>query len=119
MEHYLSNVDGPVSDCDLPKTTGKSKPTASATYSSGSASRNPAVTKNVCSAVWEGKSSSRRPVFVTGCPRSGTTLLQHMMLSAGDFALFPEESDAFSFLGTKFRNLSSLKKRRQLLKFFL
>ena len=28
------------------------------------------------------------PVFVVSCPRSGTTLLYHMLLSAGDFAVY-------------------------------
>jgi Sulfotransferase family len=42
-----------------------------------------------------------------------------MILSSGGFAVFEEESDVFSFLGTKFRNLSSLRNRRRLLEFFL
>jgi hypothetical protein len=60
-----------------------------------------------------------RPVFVVGCPRSGTTLLHHMILSAGDFVLYPFESDTFAYLGTKFPDLSSLKHRKKLLEFFL
>lgn len=60
-----------------------------------------------------------RPVFVVGCPRSGTTLLHHMILSSGDFAVFPLESNAFCFLGLKFPNLGSLRQRRGLLDFWL
>jgi hypothetical protein len=60
-----------------------------------------------------------RPVFVVGCPRSGTTLLYHMILSSGDFAVFPLESNAFCFLGLKFPNLSSLRERKGLLEFWL
>lgn len=60
-----------------------------------------------------------RPVFVVGCPRSGTTLLYHMILSSGDFAIFPLESSTFSFLGLKFPNLGSIRERRSLLEFWL
>ncbi|PYX37709.1 MAG: hypothetical protein DMG81_13485 [Acidobacteria bacterium] len=38
---------------------------------------------------------SKAPVFVLGCPRSGTTLLYHMLLSAGNFALYRAESQVF------------------------
>lgn len=60
-----------------------------------------------------------RPVFVVGCPRSGTTLLYHMILSSGDFAVLPIETSAFCFLGLKFPNLGSLRERRRLLEFWL
>jgi hypothetical protein len=60
-----------------------------------------------------------RPVFVVGCPRSGTTLLQHMILSAGDFAFYPSESDTFAYLGARFPRLTSLKERKKALEFFL
>jgi Sulfotransferase family len=60
-----------------------------------------------------------RPVFVVGCPRSGTTLLHHMILSSGDFAVFPMESGAFCYFGLKFPNLGSLRQRRRLLEFWL
>jgi Sulfotransferase family len=60
-----------------------------------------------------------RPVFVVGCPRSGTTLLYHMILSSGGFAVFPLESGAFAFLGRKFPNLKSLRERQALLEFWL
>src|SRR5438445_2307128 len=54
---------------------------------------------------WDRKQSrprDSRPVFVVGCARSGTTLLHHMILSSGDFAVFPIESDTFRFLGPRF-----------------
>ena len=60
-----------------------------------------------------------RPVFVVGCPRSGTTLLNHMILSSGNFALFLRESSAFCFLGLKFPNLESVRERRSLLDYWL
>jgi hypothetical protein len=33
------------------------------------------------------KGRNTAPVFVLGCPRSGTTLLDDMLLSAGGFAV--------------------------------
>ena len=57
-------------------------------------------------------------MFVVGCPRSGTTLLYRMILSAGDFAGYPFESDTFRILGPKFPGLSSLKNRKRLLDFW-
>jgi hypothetical protein len=67
----------------------------------------------------ETKPRRTRPVFVVGCPRSGTTLLYHMILSSGDFAVFPLETFTFSVLGRKFRNLNSMRKRQNLMKFWL
>jgi hypothetical protein len=63
--------------------------------------------------------SSSRPVFVLGCPRSGTTVLYHMILSSGDFAGYPFESDTFRILGPKFPGLSSPRNRKRLLEFWL
>lgn len=64
------------------------------------------------------KSSGSRPVFVLGCPRSGTTVLYHMILSSGGFAGYPFESDTFRILGPKFPTLTSLRNRRRLLEFW-
>jgi sulfotransferase family protein len=66
-----------------------------------------------------GTNSNAKPVFVVGCPRSGTTLLYDMILSSGDFALFPAESHAFDIVGKRFPDLASLKSRKRLLEFFL
>ncbi len=66
-----------------------------------------------------GTSSSARPVFVVGCPRSGTTLLYNMILSSGGFALFPIESHTFDILGKRFPNLTSLSGRKRLLEYYL
>src|SRR5215467_9454277 len=46
------------------------------------------------------------PVFVLGCGRSGTTLLYHMILSAGDFAVYRTESNAINLLEPRFGDLS-------------
>ncbi len=62
---------------------------------------------------------SKAPVFVLGCPRSGTTVLYHMLLSAGNFAVYRAESNVFSVLQPRFGNLRSESNRRQLLRLWL
>jgi hypothetical protein len=58
---------------------------------------------------------SRAPVFVLGCGRSGTKLLYHTLLSAGGFAVYYAESNAFNLLGLCFGNLARRANRRKLL----
>jgi hypothetical protein len=58
---------------------------------------------------------SKAPVFVLGCPRSGTTLLYHMLLSAGNFAVYRAESQVFNLLEPHFGSLSQAANRRKLL----
>src|SRR6476660_2762668 len=58
---------------------------------------------------------SKAPVFVLGCPRSGTTLLYHMLLSAGNFVVYRAESQVFNLLEPRFGNLRVPKRRRKLL----
>src|SRR5579871_6396110 len=58
---------------------------------------------------------SKAPVFVVGCPRSGTTLLYHMLLSAGNFAVYRAESQVFNILEPRFGYLSSPRNRRAML----
>jgi LPS sulfotransferase NodH len=62
------------------------------------------------------ESRSRAPVFVVGCPRSGTTLLYHMLLSAGNFAMYRAESQVFNVLEPRFGDLGRASHRRKLLK---
>ena len=62
---------------------------------------------------------SKAPVFVLGCPRSGTTVLYHMLLSAGNFAVYRAESNVFSVLQPRFGNLSSERNRKSLLQCWL
>lgn len=62
---------------------------------------------------------SKAPVFVLGCPRSGTTVLYHMLLSAGNFAVYRAESNVFSVLQPHFGNLRSQRNRRELLGYWL
>jgi len=58
---------------------------------------------------------SKAPVFVLGCGRSGTKFLYHTLLSAGGFAVYHAESNAFNLLGVRFGNLARRANRRQLL----
>jgi LPS sulfotransferase NodH len=58
---------------------------------------------------------SLAPVFVLGCVRSGTTLLYHMLLSAGNFAVYRVESNALNLLEPAFGNLSNPRNKRRLL----
>jgi hypothetical protein len=80
---------------------------------------NPLTTRYGHTAGKQMESTSARPVFVLGCPRSGTTLLYHMILSSGDFAGYPFESDTFRLLGPKFPGLTFLRNRKRLLEFWL
>ncbi len=59
------------------------------------------------------------PVFVLGCGRSGTKLLYHTLISAGGFAVYHAESNAFNLIGLRFGNLSKLENRRALLDHWL
>lgn len=58
---------------------------------------------------------SKAPVFVLGCGRSGTKFLYHTLLSAGGFAVYHAESNAFNLLGLRFGTLSHRRNRRHLL----
>ncbi len=58
---------------------------------------------------------SKAPVFVVGCPRSGTTLLYHMLLSSGNFAIYRAESQVFNVLEPRFGDLSVASRKRKLL----
>jgi LPS sulfotransferase NodH len=58
---------------------------------------------------------STTPVFVVGCPRSGTTYLYHVLLSAGNFAVYRAESEVFHLLEPRFGDLSVAENRENLL----
>ena len=58
---------------------------------------------------------SKAPVFVIGCGRSGTTLLYHMILSAGNFAVYRTESNVINLLEPRFGDLSKVRNKRRLL----
>lgn len=58
---------------------------------------------------------NKAPVFVLGCPRSGTTVLYHMLLSAGGFAVYRAESNVFNLMMPRFGGMRSAVDRRKLL----
>lgn len=60
-------------------------------------------------------SRSKAPVFVLGCGRSGTTLLYHMLLSSGNFAVYRTESNVINLLEPRFGDLSVPRNKRRLL----
>lgn len=57
---------------------------------------------------------AKAPVFVVGCPRSGTTLLYNMLLSAGGFAVYLAESNVFNLLVPRFGDLNVRENREKL-----
>lgn len=64
-------------------------------------------------------SRKNAPVFVLGCGRSGTTLLYHMILSAGDFAVYRTESNAINLLEPRFGDLSVRRNKERLMEAWL
>lgn len=64
-------------------------------------------------------SRSKAPVFVLGSVRSGTTLLYHMLLSSGGFAVYRSESHAINLLEPRFGDLSKVQNRKKLMKAWL
>lgn len=58
---------------------------------------------------------SKAPVFTIGCGRSGTTLLYHMLLSSGDFAVYRMESNVINLLEPRFGNLGISRNKQRLL----
>jgi hypothetical protein len=62
---------------------------------------------------------SKAPVFVLGCGRSGTKLLYHTLISAGGFAVYHAESNAFNLIGLRFGSLASRRNRRVMLDHWL
>jgi hypothetical protein len=65
------------------------------------------------------RTRSKAPVFVVGCGRSGTKLLYHTLLSAGNFAVYYTESNAFNLIGLRFGNLAQRENRQNLLDHWL
>ena len=57
----------------------------------------------------------KSPVFVVGSPRSGTTWLYHLLLSAGGFAIYRAEARVFDMLALRFGRLRNRADRARLL----
>ena len=55
---------------------------------------------------------SRAPVFIVGCPRSGTSFLYHLLLSAGGFAEFHTQMNVYDVLEPIYGDLGVLRNKR-------
>ncbi len=75
----------------------------------------PAAMSTMTTSPTQVQARSVAPVFVLGCVRSGTTLLYHMLLSAGNFAVYRAESSVFNLLEPRFGDLSVARNKRALL----
>lgn len=53
------------------------------------------------------------PLFIVGCPRSGTTLLYHMLLSSGGFAAFRKETHLYETVVPRFGNLRTSRAKQR------
>lgn len=59
------------------------------------------------------------PVFIVGCPRSGTSYLYHLLLSAGGFAEFRTQMNVFDVLEPIYGNLGLLKNKTRMMSVWL
>jgi len=66
-----------------------------------------------------GAGRMKPPVFIVGCPRSGTTWLYHMLLSSGGFAIYRAEPKIFTYLGPLFGGFRSRALRERFLEKWL
>jgi len=63
--------------------------------------------------------TDKAPIFVVGSPRSGNTLLYHMLLSSGRFPVYRTEPCVFDLLLPRFGDFCSVATRRQLMRCWL
>jgi Sulfotransferase family len=59
------------------------------------------------------------PVFIVGCPRSGTSFLYHLLLSAGGFAEFRTQMNAYDVLDPIYAPLSAGGNRSRMMREWL
>jgi hypothetical protein len=59
------------------------------------------------------------PVFIVGCPRSGTSYLYHLFLSAGGFAEFHTQMNVFDVLEPIYGDLGSSSNQQRMMKDWL
>ena len=62
---------------------------------------------------------SKRPVFIVGCHRSGTSFLYHCLLSAGGFAVYRSDTAVWDRLVPLSGDLRHRKNREKLMRFWL
>ena len=59
------------------------------------------------------------PVFIVGCPRSGTSFLYHLLLSAGGFAEFHTQMNVYDVLQPIYGDLGVLRHKRKMMREWL
>lgn len=59
------------------------------------------------------------PVFIVGCPRSGTSFLYHLLLSAGGFAEFHTQMNVFDVLEPIYGNLGVTRHKKKMMREWL
>jgi hypothetical protein len=59
------------------------------------------------------------PVFIVGCPRSGTSFLYHLLLSAGGFAKFHTQMNVFDVLEPIYGDLAVRKNKQAMMQEWL
>jgi hypothetical protein len=59
------------------------------------------------------------PVFIVGCPRSGTSYLYHLLLSAGGFAEFHTQMNVFDVLEPIYGDFSIARNRERMMREWL
>jgi len=59
------------------------------------------------------------PVFIVGCPRSGTSYLYHLLLSAGGFAEYRTQMNVFDVLEPIYGDLGVLSNKRRMMRDWL
>lgn len=59
------------------------------------------------------------PVFIVGCPRSGTSFLYHLLLSAGGFAEFRTQMNVFDVLEPIYGDLGVMSHKKKMMKEWL
>ncbi|HEX6996395.1 MAG TPA: sulfotransferase [Gammaproteobacteria bacterium] len=60
-----------------------------------------------------------RPVFIVGCPRSGTTWLYHILLSAGRFAIYRSETNIYNAFAPAYGGFGNVRMREAFLRKWL
>ena len=59
------------------------------------------------------------PVFIVGCPRSGTSFLYHLLLSAGGFAKFHTQMNVFDVLEPIYGDLGVTRHKKKMMQEWL
>src|SRR5581483_11998649 len=61
----------------------------------------------------------KSPIFIVGCPRSGSSFLYHLLLSAGGFAAFHTQMNVYDVLEPIYGDLSDPKNKQAMMQEWL